>query len=585
MNADAPTRRERILASLLLGGLICLLLALVGRMFVIQTSLRPDLVDRLQRQQTSFQTVPERRGMILDRKGRVLAASHMAPSVFVDPQRVTDLPRTAEALARILDLDVGWVHNAIFSNLDRRFVWIEREIDWIEADAIRELRLDGVGVRTEAKRAYPQGKVSAHVLGFVGRDGAGLEGVELAVDKRLSGRPGQALAMVDTRRRAIWPLLDRTIRPTDGGHIILTIDAALQEFTEHTIQDVVTKFKAESGVGLVVAPHTGEILAMVSYPGYDPANPTASPIDHRRNRCLTDPVEPGSVFKPIIAAAVLNEGLTRPDEMINCENGLAYFGSRPIKDSHPMGLMTMSQVVSHSSNIGMAKIGTRLGDKRMYDYLRRYGLGELTGLGLSGESAGIVYPTTRWSKVSAQSISFGQEVAVTPLQLVNAFNAIANEGTLLRPRLIHQVLDAAGNVIEDNSEPIVVGRVLQPDVARTMIQRVLRETVTEGSGKECNLELWQIGGKTGTAQIPRKGGGYQEGAYLSSFIGTGPTTRPQVTVLVMIRRPDPRIGYYGRQVAVPAVARILEYALTYLQIPPDRDGNDSTKVAAAHDFH
>jgi cell division protein FtsI (penicillin-binding protein 3) len=432
--------------------------------------------------------------------------------------------------------------------------------------AIEKLDLRGVGVQLEPVRRYPNGQLAAQLIGWVGREGIGLEGIEMTFERYLRAESGERTVVRDVRRRAMYQEAGSFVAPRDGSHVILTIDAFIQETVEREVARQVEHHKAESGLGIVMNPKTGEVLAMTSIPTFEPARGNKASPENRRNRTVTDPVEPGSIFKPFIMVTALAEGVTHPLEMIDCSR---FPGSRRLHDHHAFGVLPAYKIVTRSSNIGMAIIGTRLGNKRMYEALKAFGFGGPTGIDLPGEGAGLLMPLRMWNRYTTSSVPMGHELAVTPIQIITAFSAIANGGRLLQPRVVRAVVDRKGDLIEDRSEVIDRGQAVDPAAAATM-RDILIQVVVEGTGKRCDLEKWQVMGKTGTAQVPYKNRkGYEPGAYLASFIAAAPASDPELAVLVMIRKPK-KNGYYGSQAALPAVKAILEESLTYLGVPSDK---------------
>jgi cell division protein FtsI/penicillin-binding protein 2 len=363
---------------------------------------------------------------------------------------------------------------------------------------------------------------------------------------------------------------DSYVAPKDGIHVVLTIDATIQEKLEQQLAERVQFHNADSSCGIVMNPKTGEILAMANYPTFDPLEAGDAPAAVRRNRLLTDPVEPGSVFKSYVMSAVMANKAARREEMIDCHGGLLMLGSRALHDSHPYGALSVDHVLAKSSNIGMAILGQRLGNTKIYSMLHDLGFCEKSGIDLQGEDRGLVHPLRMWTKQSTASVPMGQEVAVTPIQLITAFSAICNGGKLLRPRVVAAVVGDDGEIIEDHTQPEERRQAMDPEVAKTMVE-MLTKVCTEGTGKQCNLEYWQALGKTGTAQIPRIGQGrhgYEPGAYLGSFIAAAPASDPQVVVLIMTRHPR-KNGYYGGVVSLPGVKEVLKFTLNYLNVPHD----------------
>ncbi|MCP4248654.1 MAG: penicillin-binding protein 2 [bacterium] len=557
------------------------ILLLGGRLVHIQAALSPRLTVMMDRQQAGVSLIPARRGNIFDARGRVLAGSRRAPAVFADPGTVKDLEQAAAHAAAILGLDAGEIEDRIRNSGTPRFCWIKRRISPQEAAAIRQAELPGFGVTDEAMRHYPLGPSLGQVLGFVGREGQGLEGLELGCDRWLRGTDGSVRTVRDARRRAIRERTGQQtaqagrVEPVDGGHVVLTLDAVIQGFVEEFLPRQVHQFEAESGVAVVMDPRTADVLAMACYPTFDPNDRGAVVSSIWRNRVVTDMVEPGSTFKPFVASGALVAGVVSPGERIFCHDGLYVSGRRLLHDSSPHGVMTFEEIISRSSNIGMAIIGERLGNPAMHDIVRRYGFGTPTGIDMPGEAAGGVLPLSRWNTYSTTSVPMGHEIAVTPLQLITAFCAIANDGILLRPRAVRAYLRPDGTVDREFTGPEPVRRVLPEATARYLVNDVLVKVVEDGGGHRAALPGYRVFGKTGTAQVPYEDRrGYEPGAYLGSFVGAAPLEDPQVVALVMIRKPNPRLGYYGGQISAPAVRDILDRTLAYLQVPP-RPQNDA----------
>jgi len=572
---------QRIWVGHALIGLVCLALAaLIGRLGFIHAEMSPRLRAWSEQQQRSTVSIPGRRGMILDRRQRVLAGSYDRPTVFADPRLIEDREETSRQLAIILHEPVSEILKKLERPTSPAFVVIARGIEPSDAKDIQSLDIQGINIQKEPARAYPMGNLCAHVIGFVGSDGTGLEGIEMTCERYLKATPGKRVVYRDVRRRASFQEPNSYIPPENGLNVVLTIDAEIQEKVEQEVRASVEHFKAESGVGVVMDPKTGEILAMTSYPTFDPAQAGRCPPDARRNRVLTDPVEPGSCFKPYVMATALADGLTTPDETIFCHNGLFIIGKRLLHDHHPYGNLTTTMGLVKSSNILMAILGLRVGNERMYHSLCSFGYGAQTGIDLPGESEGLLMPLSRWNSYSTTSVPMGQELAVTPIQLATAFSSLVNGGLLLRPRVVAAVIDAEGHVIEDYREVHVRGQAIDPATAATMVD-ILTKVVNEGTGRPCRMEKWQAMGKTGTAQVPRKNRrGYEPDAYLGSFIAAAPGRDPDLMALVMIRKPDRRIGYYGSKVAAPAVKAILEHGLAYRNVPADLPANDSPQKIA-----
>ncbi len=568
---DPPQQSTNRWGHVCIGIVVLCFAGLGGRLVYLQTAARPRALSHRDRQQTRRVDLRAQRGSIFDTRGRLLAASEPQPSVFGDPKQIKDIGHAASQLAAIL----GTPRDRLIERIERRghtrFVWLARKVSPGEAEAVRALDLAGIGIKDESHRFYPNGSTLAHVLGFVNIDGEGLEGLELQFNYLLSGEPASQYTWCDLRRRPIWRKSESSTAPTHGDNLVLTIDLVIQRYVEEALEHAVTQFQAESAVGIVMSPRDGDVIAMASYPTFNLNYHREYPSAHKRNRCLTDPVEPGSCFKPLIMSAALSEGVARLDETVDCGSGVWFFGSRRLRDTHANGKLTFEDVLVKSSNIGMGHIGTRLGNKALYEYVRAYGFGSRTGIDLPGESAGIVAPLRKWSSYSKTSIPIGQELAITPIQLATAFAALVNGGKLRPPRLVRMVLDSAGKESTLDRQPGPARQVVPSEVAHAVAKQALVRMVNE-SPHDIKLAKYQVLGKTGTAQVPyRNRRGYEPDAYLGSFLGAAPAHDPVVSVIVMIRKPKRSLGYYGGTVAGPAARQIIRKTLAYWDITPDRD--------------
>jgi len=555
-----------------------LLLSLGGRLVYINSTLRDRLLSVAERQQQGGSTLSARRGMVLDARGRVVAATEQHPDVFVDPSRIEDIDEFANRLSPRVNLPAAKIAEKIRRRPQSRFVVIASGVDDITAEAVRAMRDPAVNLDARSIRTYPLGDSIAHVLGWVGRDGAGLEGIEAAFDSHLRGKDGWRGTIHDARRRVLRSSDEEMIPPFDGGHVVLTIDAEIQRIAEQALADSVKRVEAESGIAIVMSPQSGEILAMACYPTFDPNDPGAVSTDVRRNRAVTDPVEPGSTFKPFIVCGALDGSYISATEMFDCHMGTRTIGSRTIKDVKPHGMMDVKGIITHSSNIGMSMIADRMGNPALHATMRRFGFGSKTGVECPGEAEGRVLPLKSWSKLSTASVGMGYEVLISPLQLINGFATIINDGVMLRPRIIKRLLGPGGETARDSESPQIVGRVVSSRIARYVTDELLVSVVENGSGRGAKLEHYRVLGKTGTTKLMyRDGKIYEPGAYLGTFVGAAPVERPALVAMVMIRRPNPRLAYYGSAVAAPAVGEILGQALPYLGVPSD---NESFAAAA-----
>ena len=524
------------------------------------------------RQQQAFVRQRGCRGVILDRRGRALAASNRIDIVYVDPQLHKDTRAAAAKLAPILALPIDEIEWRMKTGRSSRFRRIEVINDPWQAEEIAKLRIPGIGIQSGWQRYYTTGPLACHVTGFTDIDENGLAGVELQYDEYLKGQEQEEVFLADVIRRPIR-LKERRNEARDGRSLILTIDAAIQEFARQELVKQCSDFEAEAGIAIVMDPHTGAVLAMVSWPDFDTNNASRAATDAMRNRVLTDPYEPGSIFKPLVVAGALDCGAITPETVIYCEHGRYQgkgFGKIEEYNNRSYGNMTPKEILVHSSNIGMAKIGQLMGPQKLHDELAMSGIGRKTGIDLPGEGTGVLWPTDRWTGYSVTRIPFGQEVSVTALQMIRAFCILANGGRPVTPYIVQgwveEDADGKPHITRAKTPELPTGFVIKPEVARWVVQEALVAVVKEGTGKRAALKKWQVFGKTGTANIAdTQTRGYTE-TYVASFIGGAPVEDPRVVVMVSVRKPNRKLGkgYTGGAVASPVVGRILERTLTYL---------------------
>ena len=513
--------------------------------------------------------VSPRRGAIYDRHGAELAVSADVDSVYANPRRLKAMeqdPRTvARRISKILDLDPKVLAKRL--SADRYFVWIERRVTPNEATQIRALDIPGLELTTEARRYYPNRHLAAHLLGFADIDGRGIEGIELAYEDRLRGSDRRVEAIRDRRGQVVFADDMEDDRSMQGQSVVLTIDKAIQHIAERELALGVRTFEARGGSVVVMDPSSGEILALANYPPFNPNEPSKHPTAHRRNRAVVDRFEPGSTIKPFTMAAALASGAVKSNQSINCENGVTRIAGRVFHDAHPYEWLTPTQVLAYSSNIGIAKIALDLGKKNLYRGLRRFGFGEPTGLGVPGETAGILRHYRRWYEVDAATVSFGQGMSVTNVQLATAMSAIANGGRLMQPTLVRRLSDGHGVTIEENT-PRVRRQVVPRRVAKLVGQMLTAVTEPGGTAIEAAIDGYLVAGKTGTAQkADYVHGGYAKDKWLASFIGFAPAERPAVVISVVID--EPVIAHYGGTVAGPVFRRIAEVTLRHMGVAPE----------------
>ncbi len=508
-----------------------------------------------------------RRGSIFDARGRLLAVSVDRRSFFVDPPLVPDKLSSAKAISASLGMSPNDVLACLLKQ-DTNFVWLKRRLPKSESQEAMELSLRGVGWIEEAQRTHPEGELAAHVLGIVGDDGVGLEGLEYRFQEYLAGENGLAMVRVDGKRRRIVSS-DAWLRPAKAGdHLVLTIDSAIQRILEEELDAAMAKWEAASASGIVMSPVTGEVLALACRPTYDPSDFGGYRRDARRNRAVADCFEPGSVFKAFTAAAALQENLLDLSDTIDCENGNWSAHGRVLHDHKSFGDLTFSDVIVKSSNIGAAKVGLVVGASRLYNYLSLFGFGEKTGIELDGETMGILRPKRQWKEMSVMSVAIGHEVATSVVQLARAYCAIANGGVLLRPHIVKAVISSDGDVVEQAEAPDITRRVLRPDIA-LKVRELLTKVVSEGTGTRAQVEGFEVAGKTGTAQKINEDGTYSHSDYVASFVGFAPASDPAICVVATID--EPRGAYYGGTVAAPVVGHVLKRSLAYLGVEPVKE--------------
>ena len=530
--------------------------------------------------------MPARRGSILDRHGRIFAATRVHHRVFVDPGIIEQPGTFAERVAHELGYDPAALAKRLGERWNRRYVVIEHDPPGWRVAVARSMDLRGLAVEPFTRREYPMGVVAGQVIGFVGREGTGLEGLERAYDDAVRAHPGRLRYARDSGGRALWADWSGFRSPVDGRAVRLTLDATIQGIAERELAETCERFDAEAAQMVVLDPRTGEVLAMANYPPFDPNAFAKMSEDVRRNRCVTDVMEPGSTFKPFIWAAATEQGYADPDEVIDCTDIGVYVTpkGRRLRDAHAHGELSWRDVLVKSSNIGMAIVAQRMGAEPLHRAVSAFGFGQRTGSGFPGEVSGIVRPLSQWNHYSVTSVSMGQEVAATPLQMAAGFAAFANGGLQVAPTLTLGGVPGGGGAEVLAAEPIY-RRAIRAETA-DLVRQVLRRVVEEGTGRKAKSKMYTVFGKTGTAQVANpEGKGYLPGQYVSSFIGGAPYDDPQLVVACMVHKPDRSKGYYGGTVAAPAVRRVIERSLAYMGVPPDGREPEApvpTRLASIH---
>jgi cell division protein FtsI (penicillin-binding protein 3) len=554
--------RRRVI--ILFCSLAAALTIISGQLFSLQVFRYSELVRVADRQSSRRVPSVSRRGTIYDRNGRELAISLATPSIFARPSNVENPERASAALSAALSLPAKKVLQRLRAG--KSFVYIKRSASAEEAEAVERLMLKGIGSDVQSKRFYPKAQQAAHLLGFVGTDDRGLEGLELQYDAYLAGKRTWVMRQQDAKRR---PIFREEAGEAQGADLHLTIDEVIQYITERELEAAVIKSGALSGSAIVMDPFTGEILALANHPTFDPNLYAEASAFARRNRAVTDYYEPGSAFKAIVGAGALEERLVEPEDRFNGEGGAIQVGGVTIRDHERFETLTFAEVMAHSSNVGAIKVGQRLGKSHYYDYISGFGFGNLTKIDLPGETPGLIRRPKDWSALSLASLSIGQEISVSPLQMLTAMSAIANGGNLVRPYVAKSIVAADGQVVRENA-PMPIRRVISETTARTLAT-ILKGVVTEGTGKAAAVEGFEVAGKTGTSQkVDRTTGRYSRHEVVASFVGFVPVEQPRLAIIVTID--EPSTLRWGGSIAAPTFREIARESLKHLRkTPVDRE--------------
>ncbi len=536
------------------------LLGLIVRLGFIQIFKSSRYLSLAENQSRAVVEMQPARGRILDVKGNELALDVRLDSLYSVSREVKDKAAVADALSRILGMDRAQIFERL--SRDKMFVWIARKISPSKVDAIKRLKVDGLAFVKESKRVYPKGDTACHLVGFTDIDNNGLEGIELMYNSFLKGVPGWRMVQKDAKQRELISKQLELVPPVDGYNIHLTIDEVIQSIAERTLAETCKKRNALGGSIIVMDPKSGDILAMAMYPLYDLNNARNSKAEHRRNRAVTDLFEPGSVFKVFTLSGVVQERVMGLDDRLNCEGGSWAVAGKVLHDVHAYGALTLREIIEKSSNIGTVKVAMKLGATKVHKYIRDFGFGTRTGIGLAGEISGIVPNPKNWSRSSIINIPIGQGVAVTPIQLTAGFAAIANNGMLMKPRILTHIADPDGKIIQAY-DPQMVRQVISKESAM-QVRTVMEGVVSNGTGKKAAVPGFKAAGKTGTAQKILPGGQYSHDHFWASFVGFVPYDEPKIVVSVSIDEPHP--VYYGGEVAAPAFSTVAAEILAYWRI-------------------
>jgi len=560
-------RAERTHVRVLIVGIVALLwtTAVLGRLAYLQLFRHSEYLSRAGRQQQRTVEITPPRGTIYDRNMHALAMSVRVDSAFAVPGEIADQPLAAHLLSGVLGIPQDLLETRLGSS--RSFVWIARKLPPETAEAIAALNLKGIYFQKENQRFYPKRDLAAHVVGFVDLDEKGLGGIEYQLDSQIRGKSEKIVVMADARQR--W-FDGQQAQWQRGANVVLTLDEKIQYVAQRELTAAIAKTHALAGVVIVMDPNNGAILALANWPQFNPNSASQALAEARMNRAVSALYEPGSTFKLITLAAAFDENEIRPEQVFDCENGAVYVAGHRIRDHKRFGLLTVSDILAQSSDVGAIKIALRLGAPKFYQYIRGFGFGALTGIDLPGESKGLARRLENWTPISIGSISMGQEIGVTPIQLVRAVSAIANGGLLYRPYVVKELGRDDQVLPQDRPASLESGesrRVIRPETAATL-RRLMEGVVLNGTGKLARLDGWTAAGKTGSAQkIDPATGRYSPSQLIASFTGFAPINNPAICILVSLDSP---VGLHeGGQVAAPAFKRIAEQVLSYLNVARD----------------
>ncbi|HWZ84233.1 MAG TPA: penicillin-binding transpeptidase domain-containing protein [Terriglobales bacterium] len=547
----------------ILTGILCLwLVAICFRLVYLQVFRYGDFEQRAQHQQQRSFDLSPKRGIIFDRAGHELAMSIQVDSAFAVPTEIPDLANTISLIARITKDDP----RVLLADCKSRktFCWVARKADAEVIERIKGMNLQGIHFQKEAKRFYPKRELAAQMLGYVGTDDQGLSGLERQFNSDLQGKPGKLMISVDARKR--W-FSSVEKQPEPGNNVVLTVDQNIQYIAERELETAMAETKAVAGTVIVQNPHTGEILALANRPTFNPNLRKEITTEALKDRAVSDVYEPGSAFKIVTISAGLEEKVTHPDELFDCRAGAIVINGLRIRDSKQHGVLSVSDIIAESSNVGAIKVALRLGDDRLYKYIRAFGFGQQTGIELPGETRGITKPVNRWSKVSIGAISMGQEIGISPLQLIGLVSTIANDGVWVAPRIVAGTVEPQ-NAPQTISFQTAEGRRVISSLTAAQMRQMLQGVVLHGTGRKAILEGYSSAGKTGTGQeVDPRTHTYSKTRYNASFAGFAPVNDPKISVAVILDSP---VGLHqGGQVSAPVFQRVTQQVLEYLHVPHD----------------
>ncbi len=533
---------------------------LLIRLFYIQAIKHPFYSKIASEEHTVSVELQPKRGTIFDRNMRVLAVNLNRDSVYANPREIKDKKQAVRILSTVLNLKEDFVAQRI--SREKGFVWIKRKITSRESAHLKKFNLAGIGFAEESKRFYPNLSLACHLLGSVDIDNKGLEGLESVYDSYLKGQGGWLVSKQDAKRKLLKSYQEDFLPPKNGYNLVLTIDEVIQNIAERELYKIYDKYHAKGASIIVMDPKNGDILALANFPNFDLNNSGKRQSESVRNRAVNDFFEPGSIFKIVTASTALEEDTVNFNDKFDCENGAWEIGKRILHDHRPHGILTFREVIEMSSNIGTVKVASLFGPEKMYKYMNAFGFYEKTGIDLPGEVVGMNRPLSKWTSSSMLAIPMGQEVTTTAIQLARAISVIADNGFLVKPRVVNRIIDEDGEVIKEFA-PQVTRKAISPETAAKM-RGLLMGAVESGTGKKARIEDFRVGGKTGTAQKVEPGGVYSHDRFIASFIGFAPVARPILAIVVCVDEPRP--VHFGGDVAAPVFKNVVDQSLKYLNV-------------------
>lgn len=578
--AEIPLKKSRkratVLFTVIFFGFAVIMVRLVGLMVLDHDKLSK----RAAQQYSGQKTVRPQRGVIWDRRMREMAANLEVKSLYAVPSKIDDTRGMTRQLAPLIKLSSKKLNRTLLSKKDKDFIWLARQMDAGDASRVNEMSArmgyEGLGFLEESKRYYPKGHTASHLIGFTNIDNKGIAGLELLYNDYLKGEGTSVSVKRDARGNR---LTGEFMAGIPGDNILLTIDEGIQYIVERELAAAIKEWEAKAATAIMMDPRTGEILAMANRPTYDPNDAGSSDLQARRNRAITDLFEPGSTIKCVLAAAALEEKVVELDEMFDVSKGYIMAGGKPIRDVHRHEILSFQEVIQKSSNVGSVQVGLRLGSEKYYEYIRNFGFGEKSGIDFPGEARGILREPAQWSGTSLAALSIGQEIGVTPLQILRVYATIANGGRLMKPYIVSDIISPAGEVVK-RVVPTIERQVVSRDTADT-VKEILKMVVEEGgTARKAYVKGNLVAGKTGTAQIfDPKAGRYSSDKYVSSFVGFVPADDPKLALIVVVYEPKGRS--YGGVVAAPVFKNIIEHTFSYLDVPMERHENQIVLVSKA----